>query len=341
MNRSLMYAEAHEAPQAVATQLANATEAYRRFGEALRANAPSSILTVARGSSDHAAHFMAYLIMARLGRLVTSLPMSLITLYQSQIHTQGLLATAFSQSGQSPDLVAPMTFFKSGGAATAAFVNDPDSPLARAAEWVFPLYAGEEKSVAATKSFIAQLVAGARVVASWQGDAALEAAIQDLPNALARAATLDWSRGVEALMDADQMYVIGRGTGHAVALEAALKFKETCAIQAEAFSGAEVKHGPMALIDRGYPLLVLAPRGPAQAGLVALADEMRQRGARVLLAAPAGVAGAELPIAATASEDLDPISVIQTFYPMVEALSRARGFDPDRPKFLAKVTKTN
>jgi glucosamine--fructose-6-phosphate aminotransferase (isomerizing) len=266
--------------------------------------------------------------------------MSLITLYQSKIHTNGLLASAFSQSGQSPDLVAPMSFFKTGGAATAAFVNDPNSPLARAAEWVFPLHAGEEKSVAATKSFIAQLVAGARVVASWQGDALLEAAIQNLPNVLARAAKLDWSAGVEMLRDAERMYVIGRGTGYAVALEAALKFKEICIIQAEAFSGAEVKHGPMALIDRGYPLLVFAPRGPAQAGLVAFADEMRQRGARVLLAAPETVPGAQLPIADTGTEDLDPISVIQSFYPMVEALARARGFDPDRPKFLAKVTKT-
>ena len=135
--------------------------------------------------------------------------------------------------------------------------------------------------------------------------------------------------------------MIGRGPGHAVALEAALKFKETCVIQAEAFSGAEVKHGPMALIDRGFPLLVLAPRGPAHTGLVTLADEMRLRGARVLHAAPPGTAGVNLPIVETGAPDLDPISVVQSFYPMVEAISRARGFDPDRPKYLAKVTKTH
>jgi glucosamine--fructose-6-phosphate aminotransferase (isomerizing) len=123
-------------------------------------------------------------------------------------------------------------------------------------------------------------------------------------------------------------------------MEAALKFKETCGIQAEAFSGAEVKHGPMALIDEGYPLLVLAPRGPAQAGLLALAEEMRQRGARLLLAAPAGTPGANLPIAPASSLELDPITTIQSFYPMVEALARARGVDPDRPRHLAKVTRT-
>jgi len=136
------------------------------------------------------------------------------------------------------------------------------------------------------------------------------------------------------------LFVIGRGTGLPVAMEAALKFKETCGIQAEAFSGAEVKHGPMALIDEGYPLLVFAPRGPAQAGLLSLAEEMRGRGAKVLLAAPAGTSGASLPIIETASVELDPISVIQSFYPMVEALAVARGLNPDQPRHLAKVTRT-
>ena len=336
-----MLDEAREAPTAIARQLAQDDPAYSEFGALLRASNPNALLTVARGSSDYAAHFMAYLIMARMGRLVTSLPMSLITLYQSQIVCDGLVSLAFSQSGQSPDLVAPTRFFKAGGAITAAFVNDPRSPLAAASQWVFALHAGVEASVAATKSFIAQLVAGARLVAAWQDDLALQAALSGLPGALARAAHADWSAAVEALKGVDRLFVIGRGTGLAIAQEAALKFKETCAIQAEAFSGAEVKHGPMALIGEGYPLLVFAPRGPAQAGLLALADEMRMRGARVLLAAPAGTPNAELAVVETASIELDPISVVQSFYPMVEALARARGFDPDRPPHLAKVTRTH
>jgi glutamine---fructose-6-phosphate transaminase (isomerizing) len=335
-----MLVEAREAPESIAGQLAANAVDYRRFGELLRAPSSTSMLTVARGSSDHAAHFMAYLIMARVGRLVTSLPMSLITLYQSKLQAKGLVSMAFSQSGQSPDLVAPTQYFTEHGATTAAFVNDPASPLANASQWVFPLHAGAEKSVAATKSFIAQLVAGARVVAAWQQDAALEKALLALPNTLRVAAGTDWSAGVEVLRGAKQLFVIGRGTGQAIAMEAALKFKETCAIQAEAFSGAEVKHGPMALIDEGYPLLILAPRGPAHSGLVALADEMRTRGAHVLLAAPAGTRGVNLPIVETADVDLDCVSMIQSFYPMVEALARARGFDPDRPRHLAKVTKT-
>ncbi len=338
---TMMLTEAREAPATVARQLAADESEYQGFATALRRSSPSSVLTIARGSSDHAAHFMAYLIMARLGKLVTSLPMSLITLYQSKIQCAGLLSMAFSQSGQSPDLIAPVRYFTDGGATTAAFVNDPASPLANAAQWVFPLHAGAEKSVAATKSFIAQLVAGARVTAAWQQDATLAAALNDLPEALTRAVAADWSEGVETLKNVDRLFVIGRGTGLAVAMEAALKFKETCAIQAEAFSGAEVKHGPMALIDEGYALLVFAPPGPAQAGLIAFADEMRARGARVLLAAPADIKGANLPLATTGAVDLDPIATIQSFYPMVEALARARGFDPDRPKFLAKVTKTN
>lgn len=335
-----MLIEAREAPEAIAAQLAANREDYRRFGELLRRPSSTSMLTVARGSSDHAAHFMAYLIMARVGRLVTSLPMSLITLYQSKLQATGLVSMAFSQSGQSPDLVAPTHYFTTHGATTAAFVNDPASPLANASQWVFPLHAGAEKSVAATKSFIAQLVAGARVVAAWQQDAAFDKALHTLPDTLRAAAGTDWSAGVEVLQHAKQLFVIGRGTGQAIAMEAALKFKETCAIQAEAFSGAEVKHGPMALIDEGYPLLILAPRGPAHAGLVALADEMHTRGARVLLAAPAGTRGVNLPIVETADVELDCVSMIQSFYPMVEALARARGFDPDRPRHLAKVTRT-
>ncbi|MDC6168305.1 SIS domain-containing protein [Paucibacter sp. XJ19-41] len=336
-----MLEEALSAPAAVARQLAADQNAYAALGEALRASPPTSLLTVARGSSDHAAHYMAYLMMARLGRLVTSLPMSLITLYQSKIECKGLVSLAFSQSGQSPDLVAPTKFFSAGGARTVAFVNAEGSPLAAAAQHVFGLHAGPEQSVAATKSYIAQLVAGARVVAAWQADEDLSAALQTLPQALERAAALRWDVAVEALKDADKLFVIGRGTGLAIAMEAALKFKETCGIQAEAFSGAEVKHGPMALVEEGYPLLVFAPRGPAQAGLIALAEEMRGRGARVLLAAPAGTPGAELELACTGNEDLDPIAAVQSFYPMVEALARARGLNPDQPRHLAKVTKTH
>ncbi|MDB5912828.1 MAG: iron dicitrate transport regulator FecR [Ramlibacter sp.] len=338
---SRMLDEAREAPQAVARQLAADGERWRAFGALLRAQPPSSLLTIARGSSDHAAHYAAYLIMARLGRLVTSMPMSLVTLYQSEIRSEGLGSFAFSQSGQSPDLVGPTQYFRQRGAVTCAFVNDSESPLARAAEWLFPLHAGQEASVAATKSFIAQLVAGARLTATWQDDPALLAGLQKLPQTLEQACALDWSDAIPVLQHADRLFVIGRGLGLPVAMEAALKFKETCGIQAEAFSGAEIQHGPMALIDEGYPLLVFAPRGPAQPGLLELAQAMRERGARVLLAAPQGTPGANLPLVQGELPELDPVCAIQSFYPMVEALARARGNDPDRPPHLKKITRTS
>lgn len=338
---SRMLDEAREAPQAVARQLREDHGRWRAFGERLRAQPPVSLLTIARGSSDHAAHYAGYLVMARLGRLVTSMPMSLVTLYQSEIRCEGLASFAFSQSGQSPDLVGPTRWFRERGAVTCAFVNDAGSPLALAAEWLFPLHAGQEASVAATKSFIAQLVAGARLVAAWQDDATLAAALERLPRDMERACNTDWSPAVDALVDTDRLFVVGRGLGLPVAMEAALKFKETCGIQAEAFSGAEIQHGPMALIEEGYPLLVFAPRGPAQAGLLELAQAMRTRGARVLLAAPRGTPGAALELAQAPVVELDPVCAIQSFYPMVEALARARGHDPDSPPHLKKVTRTS
>jgi glutamine---fructose-6-phosphate transaminase (isomerizing) len=338
---SRMRAEALQGPETAARLLAADKDRYAALAADLRAHDPQALLTVARGSSDHAAHYMAYLVMARLGRLVTSLPMSLVTLYASQLRCQGLVSLAFSQSGQSPDLIAPTHYFAQGGARTVAVVNDATSPLAQASQWVLPLHAGAETSVAATKSFIAQMVAGGRLAATWEGDTALLAALADLPQALQAALRCDWQAALPVLAKADRCFVISRGTCQAVAMEAALKLKEVCGIQAEAYSGAEVKHGPMALVETGYPLLILAPRGPAQAGLLALAQDMRGRGAQVLVAAPTDIANADLPLTVTGHVDLDPIAVVQAFYPMVEALARARGLDPDAPRHLAKVTRTH
>lgn len=345
-----MLDEARSAPATVARMLDLDADRYAALSERLRQRDDAGLLTLARGSSDHAAQHLAYLVMARLGRLVTSLPMSVLTLYGSRLRAEGLVSFAFSQSGQSPDLVEPARALRAGGATTVAFVNDSGSPLAAAAEHLLPLHAGPERSVAATKSCIAQLVAGARLVAAWQGDAALAAAVADLPRALQQAVALDWSAAIEPLCEAGAMFVVARGPALAVAQEMALKFKETCGLQAEAFSGAELQHGPMALVGQGYPVLVLAPRGPAQAGMVALAAQLASRGARVLLAAapaaalastlPSGSCMPLLPIAPTGHEDLDAISAVQSFYPLVEALARARGLDPDQPRFLSKVTRT-
>ena len=336
-----MLEEALSAADCVALQLAHDAGRYAALGQHLRGTPFHNAVTVARGSSDHASAYLAYLIMARMGRLVTSLPMSLVTLYKAPLQAAHNLAIAVSQSGQSPDVVEPIRYFRSGGATTVALVNDIDSPLAHAAEWALPLRAGKERSVAATKSFITSLTAGARLVAEWQQDTELQDGLAALPDALRRAAAVDWSAALDVLAPARNIMVVGRGIGFPVALEAALKLKETSALQAEAFSGAEIKHGPMALIDDGYPLLIFATRGPAQAGLVALADEMRGRGARVLLAAPANVPSRDLELPIAPCPDLDPIVAIEAFYVRAAHLAQARGLDPDQPRHLSKVTKTN
>lgn len=336
-----MHKEACASAQVVAEQLSAERARFAELGAALRAKPPTSVLTIARGSSDHASAYAAYLIMARLGRLVASLPMSLVTLMNAPLHAKDALAISISQSGQSPDVIEPLRYFRAGGATTVALVNDATSPLATSAEWCMPLHAGAELSVAATKSFIASLSAGAQLAGHWQNDANFLAALDDLPAALEQATDLDWSEAIDVLTPANNIMVVGRGISFPIALEAGLKFKETSAIQAEAFSGAEIKHGPMALIDNDYPLMIFATRGPTQQGLIKLADEMRERGARVLLAAPADVAERNLTIPVAGTPDLDPIVAIQAFYVMAAKLSLARGLNPDKPRHLSKVTKTN
>ncbi len=337
---SLMLEEASAAPECAARHVAANADLYAHLAHQLRQSPPGRALTIARGSSDHAASYLAYLSAVRGGHLMSSLPMSLMTLYDAPIAARGVFAVAISQSGRSPDLIGPLTSLRAGHAQTLALVNDMASPLAEAATWAVPLHAGIERSVAATKSYICSLVGAAQLVANWCDDAPLGAALKALPDALTRATQQDWSAGVEALLKSDRIMVVSRGMGLAIAQEAALKLKETCSIQAEAFSGAEVKHGPMALVEKGYRMLILAPRGPAQAGLRALALEMRARGAHVLLAAPADVAERELTLATTTDSNLDPIAAIQSVYLMAEQLARARGYDPDTPRHLSKVTST-
>lgn len=337
---SSMRREALEVPERAAALLRSQAAAFDDLAARWRSAPPRLCLTVARGSSDHAAAYLAFLAMTRLGVPVASVPPSVFSVHASRWQAQTAWAFALSQSGRSPDLLSAVEALRAAGAITTAMVNDASSPLSAAAESVLLLEAGAETSVAATKSFIAQLVAGARLVAGCSGDEALLKGIAALPDALALAQQASWDVGVRVLRGASRLYVLGRGTGHALAQELALKFKEVCGLHAEAFSSAEVQHGPMALVEDGYPILVLAPRGPAQAGILDVAQAMRDRGARVLLCAPAGTPGVELPLVPTGHPELDPIALAQSAYLMVEALSRERGLDPDHPRHLRKVTCT-
>ncbi|MBV8259760.1 MAG: SIS domain-containing protein, partial [Paraburkholderia sp.] len=228
-----MLKEAQASAGVVAAQFAD-TSRVEALARALEAEPRHVALTVARGSSDHAASYFAALTMSRIGVPVASIPMSIATLQQAPLRVRGQFALAFSQSGRSPDLVATIKALREAGALTAAMVNVAGSPLAEAAGTELPLLAGPELSVAATKSYIAMLSMSAQLVGFWQRDAGLLDAVRALPDSLDRAGTLDWSKAVEELRDVKQMIVIGRGPGLAIAQEAALKLKETSGIQAEA-----------------------------------------------------------------------------------------------------------
>src|SRR5471032_930444 len=340
---SLMLQETLSIPTVVQRMLDD-DRAIVALGEQLAAVLPELIISVARGSSDHAAAYFGYAMMRQVGIPWLSIPLSLVSLQQPPLRLKHCWVAALSQSGKSPDLIASVNYLKQLGARVAAFVNTAESPLAAASDAEVLLPAGLEQSVAATKSYVAMLMAGVQTVAALsarlgQGNG-LGVALQDLPGALARAVDEDWSLALEVLHPVDKMVVIGRGPALPIAQEAALKLKETSGIQAEAFSSAEVRHGPMELIGEDYPLLVFAPRGPEQAGLIQLARDMRARGARVLLAAPADVPEATLPLVETAHFALDPIAAILSFYVMADALAAARGRNPDAPRHLAKVTET-
>ncbi|NRB54521.1 MAG: SIS domain-containing protein [Salinicola sp.] len=337
---SLMLQEAQSAPDCLRAQWRANAAILSELGSALRGADLHGALTVARGSSDHAAAYFAYLGMKHLGLPMASVPPSLTTVADTPWRVRGQLAVAISQSGASPDLIATQRALVDGGALSVALVNTPHSPLGETSEHEIALHAGVEKSVAATKSYLATLAACAHLIGAWAEDDTLLAALKALPSALETAAQQEWQPAVDALVDVDRMLVIGRGVGLAVAQEAALKFKETCAIQAEPFSAAEVRHGPMALIGPGYPVLVLAPPGPDQPGLLELAEWLESIGARVLLAADESVGSRQLTLVDAGHDDLQPLSVIQSFYVMAARLAVARGGDPDQPRHLQKVTRT-
>jgi glucosamine--fructose-6-phosphate aminotransferase (isomerizing) len=334
-----MAEEAAEAPRVVRDLLARNAGLVGELGSALRTRPPRTVLTCARGSSDHAATYAKYLIETRTGLITASAAPSVSSVYETTPEASDVLALAISQSGASPDLLATAQAARDAGAKLVALVNAPGSPLAALADVELPLWAGPEVSVAATKSYLAALAAVAQLVAAWTEDKALDAALGRLPDLMARAAALDWSPAIDVLEGATNLYVVGRGPGFAAAQEMALKFKETSGLHAEAFSAAEVRHGPMALARDGFPVLVLAQDDPTREGVETLAAELAEAGARVLIAGASAPGAVTLPSVA-GDPLLEPILLVQAFYGMVEQLSRRRGFDPDRPPGLRKVTRT-
>lgn len=344
-----MFREAAEAPDAVRVQIESNLELMSELGEMLRSLAPRAVVTFARGSSDNAATFARYLIETRTGVLTSSAALSVSSVYTARRDLSGVVVLAISQSGASPDLLASVRTAREAGARVIALVNVTGSPLAQLAHHVVPLRAGSERSVAATKSFITSLAAIAHLVAAWTNDDPLLAGLLGAPEQLAAAWALDWSEVAERLRDVQDLYVIGRGLGLCVAQEAALKLKETCGMHAESFSAAEVRHGPVALVRPGFPVLLFRQSDETRSGIEALAAELAGQGADVTIAGPSSSAGGitsgndarvlELP-AVSSHPAIEPMLLIQAFYRVANALALARGCDPDHPPRLRKVTET-
>jgi glucosamine--fructose-6-phosphate aminotransferase (isomerizing) len=334
-----MFQEAASASDAVRAQLRHDAAAIAAIGAQVRRLAPRTVITCARGSSDHAATFAKYLIETRAGVLTASAAPSVSSVYGVAQDLRGCLFIALSQSGRSPDLLASVAAAKAAGATILALCNSPDAPLVAAADLVIELRAGVETSVAATKSYLATLAGLLRLVAAWTQHAALTAALEALPAMMDLSWALDWSAALPLLEPADHLYVVGRGLGLGAAQEVALKCKETCGLHAEAFSSAELRHGPYALSGPGFPALLLAQRDGTQAGVETLGGDLAGRGVPVLIAG-ANAAGATVLPTIEALPEVAPLLLVQSAYRLIAALSVRRGFDPDRPAHLRKVTET-
>lgn len=300
----------------------------------------------ARGSSDHAAHYAKYAWAALAGYPVALATPSLHTLYDRPPRMAGALVIGISQSGQSPDIVSVVEEGRRQGRPTIAITNDVNSPLAHAAEHVVELHVGRERSVAATKTYSAQLAVMAAFAAQWGGRSDDLDALRALPTQIA--ATLDASVAIAARAERyrymDQCVVIGRGFNLATAYELALKLKELTYVGAIAYSSADFRHGPIATIAEGSPVIMVAPSGQATDDLHTLAVELRQRGAEMLMLTDVesllDLAQTPLPLPAPVSEWLSPITAIVPGQVLAYHLALAKGLNPDVPRGLKKVTRT-
>jgi len=341
-----MAAEAAEQPAAVAATL----EALRplRADLAALARGRDHVLLVARGSSDHAAVYGRYLLETHAGRLAALAAPSVATHYRARVDLSRSMVVAVSQSGSTDEIVATLDWARDAGAATVAVTNVAGSPLAATADLVLLTRAGEERAVPATKTYSAQCVAMAVLAGALGADpTALDPALDEVPAQMAR--LLAERRGVEqavqVLARAGEVVVTSRGLCFGTALEAALKLEETCLRPVRGLSYADLRHGPIAVVDRDVVAVVVAPTdGPMLAGLTDLLTDLAGRGARTVgiggdggFAAACGcpVDGPALP------ETVAPIALAVPCQLLAEGLARALGLDPDAPRGLAKVTQTD
>jgi glucosamine--fructose-6-phosphate aminotransferase (isomerizing) len=339
-----MALETAEAASVCERQVAANADLMRALGARLRRLDAPFAATLARGSSDHAAAFGKVLFELLCATPTLSHAPSIGALYgATSPRMAGVPLIAISQSGRSPDLLRASADAKAKGALLIALINDTASPLGALADVTIPVLAGPETSVAATKSYIATLVALTHLAAEWSEDAALLKALAGIGDILRQAAQADWSAAVAALANSENLLVLGRGYTLPIAAEAALKLKETAGLHAEAFSIAEVAHGPMTLVGPRDPVLIFGPVDAAREGLRARVEDFVERRALVFGAGPQDDfpgAAAMLPGQIDVHPALWAIACIQSFYTLAETVSRGRGRDPDRPPHLSKVTST-
>jgi glucosamine--fructose-6-phosphate aminotransferase (isomerizing) len=313
---------------------------------AIRAYSPHSMVIAARGSSDNAARYGQYLFGAANGLLVALATPSLFTLYEKPPCLEGAVVLGISQSGQSPDIVAVVDEGRRHGALTVALTNDLDSPLASSAEYVICLHAGLERSIAATKTYTASILALALLSTALAEDAELAQAIEASPEAVSEVLT-----SAPAIIKAAERYrymeacvVVSRGYNYATAFEIALKLKELSYVLSEPYSSADFRHGPVALVEHGFPVLAVVPEGCVADELVEFLRKLREREAELVVISDRedalAMAQTPFPLPKGVPEWLSPLVAVVPGQIFALGLTLAKGFDPDHPRGLRKVTLT-
>ncbi len=338
--RSKMRCEIEEIPAALERLLNCSNGVTFEAAQALQKQDPRFITTIARGSSDHAATYLKYAIELVAKVPVASIGPSIASIYGTSLKLDHSASISISQSGKSPDIVQMAQSTGKNGALAIALTNDPASPLGETCDHTIDICAGVELSVAATKTYVNSIMAGLLLLAYWKEDQPLLEALQRLPEQAHKAIQCDWQPLAERLAHENSLLILGRGTSLAIANEAALKFKEVCQIHAEAYSSAEVLHGPVSIVGEGYPVLALVARDASEQSIVATADQLAARGADVFATSDKGQKFSPLEFVETGHPLTDPLLLVVSLYSFIENLAHQRGLNPDRPPHLSKVTKT-
>jgi glucosamine--fructose-6-phosphate aminotransferase (isomerizing) len=338
--------EIREQPEAIRRQIELGRSASEAIAAEIRRRAPHTLLITARGSSDNAGRYAQYVFGVHNRRLVGFAAPSLFTLYRAPPDLRGTLVLGVSQSGRSPDIVAVLEEARRQNVYTVAITRDPDSPLARAAEQCVLLHAGEEQAIAATKAYTCQLVALAMLSTALSDDPIRWRELQNLPDAVQRALDVSVGAAEQAarFRHAERFIVIGRGYNYATAFEISLKIQEASYAMAEPYSAADFWHGPAAMVDRGLPVLLVAPSGEPLGDITELRDLCVRRRADLIAISDhdevLAHAAARLPLPSGVREWLSPVTAVVPGQLFALHLARARGLDPDQPRGLRKVTET-